>query len=99
MTGILRDLVCELTEHLHFLLMKKEDLAGPCYLISKVVKTGTFCHTMRLFLEDVHFMMSAALPFVNCISHIVKTCVRGNFRSYPITVNKNFIDFMSHVVV
>ena len=29
------------------------------------------------------FWMFAALPFVNYTSHIVKTCIRTNFKSYP----------------
>ena len=38
--------------------------------------------------RDVHIVMSTALPFVNCISLIVKTCIRRNFKSCPITMNK-----------
>ena len=32
--------------------------------------------------------MSVALPFVNYISHIVKTCIRRNVKPYPITMHK-----------
>ena len=32
--------------------------------------------------------MSAAVPFVNCISHMVKTCIRRNFKSHHITMLK-----------
>ena len=32
--------------------------------------------------------MSTALLFVNCISHIVKTCIRRNCKSYPVTTHK-----------
>ena len=39
-------------------------------------------------MRDVHFVMSAALPFVNYISHLVKTCIRRNFKSFPITIHK-----------
>ena len=38
--------------------------------------------------RDVKFVMSAALPFVNNISHIVKTCIRRNVRLYPSTMQK-----------
>ena len=37
------------------------------------------------FMRDVHFVMSATLRFVHYVSHIVKTCIRRNFKSYPIT--------------
>ena len=33
-------------------------------------------------------LMSAALPFVKCIRHIVKTCIRRNLKSFPVTVHK-----------
>ena len=38
--------------------------------------------------RDVCFVLSAALSFVNYISRIVKTGMRGNFQSYPITSRK-----------
>ena len=38
--------------------------------------------------EGCSFVMSAVLPFVNYISHAVKTCIRRNFKSYPVTLNK-----------
>ena len=38
-------------------------------------------------IRDVRFVMSAALLFINYISHKVKTCVRRNFKSYPVTMN------------
>ena len=37
---------------------------------------------------DVHFVMSAALPFVTYISRIVQTCLRRNFKTYPLTMHK-----------
>ena len=33
-------------------------------------------------------MTFAALPFVNYVSQVVKTCIRRNFKSYPITLYK-----------
>ena len=47
---------------------------------SKFASSGT--------MRDIHFVMSLALPYVNYMSHIVKTCVRRNFNSYHITMNK-----------
>ena len=39
-------------------------------------------------MRDVHFVISVALPYVNYIHHIVKTCIRRNFNPYPITMHK-----------
>ena len=40
------------------------------------------------YMRDVYFVMSTVLLFVNCISHVVKTCIRRNCKSYPITTHK-----------
>ena len=47
-------------------------------------------HSIQFVLgtRDVHFVMSAALAFVNYTSHIDKTCRKRNLKSYPITMNK-----------
>ena len=37
--------------------------------------------------RDVYYVMSATLSFVNHMSHIVETCIRRNFKSYPITLH------------
>ena len=33
--------------------------------------------------RSVHFVMSTALPLVNYISHVVKTCISGFLRTLP----------------
>ena len=40
------------------------------------------------YTRDVYYVMSTALLFVNCVSHVVKTCIRRNRKSYPITTHK-----------
>ena len=47
-------------------------------------------HVIVLVLckKDIHFVISTALWFVDCISHITETCVMRNCESYPITVLK-----------
>ena len=39
-------------------------------------------------MRDVQYVMSAALPCVNYVSHIVQICSRRNFKSDPITMHK-----------
>ena len=41
------------------------------------------CH-----MWDVYFVMSAAPPFLNFVSHVVKTGIRRNVKFYPITMSK-----------
>ena len=39
------------------------------------------------FMRCVHYAMFAAVPFVNCTNHVVKTFIRRNPKSYPITMH------------
>lgn len=41
-----------------------------------------------LCMKDIHFVISTALWFVDCISHIAETCIMRNCESYPITMLK-----------
>ena len=42
---------------------------------------------MIFFMRCVHYAMFAAVPFVNCTNHVVKTFIRRNPKSYPITMH------------
>ena len=60
----------------------KRSLLRPTY-------TSPQTHTSSVpTYRHVHFVMPAARPFVNYISHIVQTSIRRNFQFYPITMHK-----------
>ena len=46
---------------------------------------------LLVITRDIHFVMSVALPFVNYVSHTVKTCIKRNFKSYSVTMNKTVV--------
>ena len=50
-------------------------------LLRGIVRSDDF------FMRCVHYVTSAALPFVNCINHVVKTFIRRKLKSYPITMH------------
>ena len=45
-------------------------------------------HKIKLHTRDVQYVTSAVLPFVNYMSHVVKTCIRSNFKPYLIIMHK-----------
>ena len=45
-------------------------------------------NSVEVTTRDVHFVMSAVLPFVNYINHTVKTCIGRNCQSYLFPMNK-----------
>ena len=47
----------------------------------------SFLSSQTKLKRDIHFVMSSALPFVNYVSHIAKTCIGRNFNAYSVTMH------------